>query len=167
MTHGNKNLLKWFGGAAALFSTLLIALAFKFYYALSTNEPVMTENYYEVGLNYDEYRARHANSPDRLLSGTVLQDKDARLNRGANEFNFVYQKKDNRENAPLSGAKINLRFTRPATVNQDIEGNCVTDQTGSCRIALQIGGMGYWQIIATAEDAEGGRYTARSGAMVY
>ena len=161
MSEGNRKLFKLFGGAAALFCTLLIALSFKIYYALETHQPVMTGDYYEIGRNFDEYRRNHQNSADRSLESPLLEKPAANvlyhpaLRAGANSVPVLYRQADSAQNRPLAGAQIQFVLSRKATVNDDVSARCVTDQSGRCELNFALPSGGYWEGRLEAVDETG------------
>ena len=163
MSEGNRKLFKLFGGAAALFCTLLIALSFKIYYALETHQPVMTGDYYEIGRNFDEYRRNHQNSADRSLQSALLE-KPAQnmlyhpaLRTGTNSVSVLYQQApaDQAQQRPLAGAQIEFVLSRKATVNDNVSARCVTDQSGRCELNFALPAGGYWEGRLEAIDDNG------------
>ncbi|MCR9141807.1 MAG: FixH family protein [bacterium] len=164
MSEANWKLMQLFGGAAALFCTLLIALGFKIYYALDTHQPVMTGDYYEIGRNFDEYRRKNRSAVDRSLSSPVLgatgEAESRALKPGENLIPVVYQATPGSNASAgrgeaIAGARVSLSLSRRATVNQDVSAECLTDERGRCQLRLFVPGGGYWEGRLRAADPEG------------
>ncbi|MEQ9365525.1 MAG: FixH family protein [Leptospirales bacterium] len=147
-----------------MFCTLLIALGFKIYYALDTHQPVMTGDYYEIGRDFDGYRRKQANAPDRRLESPVLvadaKPGGAALKRGVNlvpvEYRQVGGDVPGRAVAgAIAGARVSLTLSRRATVNEDISAGCMTDARGRCELRVLIPRGGYWEGRLQATEAGG------------
>ncbi len=158
MSEGNWKIFKLFSGAAALFCCLLIALGFKIYYALDTHQPVLTGDYYEIGRNFDEYRRKNRNTENRRLDSPVLLDARqaarVQLQRGVNLVPVEYRR-TGAAAAPVVGARVSFKLSRRATVNDDVQAGCLTDQQGRCELRLEIPGSGYWEGSLEALEADG------------
>lgn len=176
MSEGNWKILKLFSGAGALFLTLLIALGFKIYYALDTHQPVLTDDYYEVGRDFDEHLRKNRNPRDRSLESPALETNEAgqtaALKRGVNLVPVEYSRKAAHAGAaadrakaggstspgpagPIAGAQVSLILSRRATVNDDISARCVTDARGQCDLRVVIPSGGYWEGRFQATDPVG------------
>ena len=176
MSAANWKMFKVFAGVAGLFLTLVIALGFKIYYALKTDQPVMTGEYYEIGRNFDEYRERTRNQSDRALSSPAIPSANARssdrqtayLRTGVNRVpvSYIRTPTGSAEPSPAAGpidrATIALVLSRKATVNQDVSGECVTDASGTCELQITIPRGGYWEgRFQATESTGGGRFVVR------
>lgn len=144
---GNRKLLYLFGIAGGLFACLLGALSVKFYVAFSSHEGVMTDDYYDVGRNFDEYRARMRNAPNRQLDSALLRRADGGLQTGSNRMAVRYR---HRERGPIARAKITLRLNRRSTLKGAMEAECRTDERGACLLEFTLPQGGYYEMRLTA-----------------
>ncbi len=144
---GNRKLLYLFGIAGGLFACLLGALSVKFYVAFSSHEAVMTDDYYDVGRNFDEYRARMRNAPDRRLDSALLQRADGGLLPGKNRMVVGYR---HSERGPIAGAVVTLRLNRRSTLKGTIEAECRTNKNGACLLEFGLPQGGYYEMRLTA-----------------
>jgi len=139
---------------AGIFSLLLIALGFKFYYAFTTDNTLVTTNYYEVGRDYDNY-VKNQKSPDRKLESPVLTGK-LLPSSGENKLPVSYFAiTSNTSMTPIEGASVSVVFSRRATRSQDISAKCITDAAGSCELQFKLPGPGDWEMSLLAEDKAG------------
>lgn len=155
MTPGTRKMVRVFSGLGALFLTLLIALGFKIYYALKTDQPTMTEDYYRIGLDYDGYRASQRNSADRSLSFPALEAATG-IAIGDNEIDVLYEElTPGNGRRPLGEADVQVVFSRRATVNEDLSGHCRTNVEGHCVLEVEIPAPGPWEYVIEARDQQG------------
>ena len=155
MTPGTRKMVRIFSGLGALFLTLLIALSFKIYYALKTDQPTMTEDYYRIGLDYDGYRAAQRNSADRSLTIATFEGASG-LVLGENQIPVRYEEiTPANERKPLGDAEVHVVFSRRATVNEDVSADCRTNDEGRCVLEIQLPAPGPWEYSIEARDPEG------------
>ena len=159
MTEGNRKMLKIFSGLGALFACLLIALGFKIYYALATDQPVLRADYYETGRRYDNYVKNNANTKNRKLHSPMFDRVQyphipvkGFLRQGKNRLPVRYT---NAEGQGVAAAKVQLRLGRRATNREDFATTCTTDATGRCTLQFALPHSGYWEGTLRAEDAKG------------
>lgn len=150
MTPGTKRVVKLFALMGAIFSTLLVALAFKFYYAFSTHQSPMTSSSYEVGKDFQKHLDETRDSDDRSLQ----VDFPADLQRRPFRLSLVYS---NTERKPIAGAVVKLDASRRATNEGALQKECTTDSAGRCVIELAPAFPGRWEIQLFAKDAAGKR----------
>lgn len=152
MTPGTKRVAKLFGLMGAIFSTLLIALGFKFYYALSTHQPPMTASSYEVGKDFQKHLEETRDSENRSLRvrfPAELQDRPLRLS-----FSYATAAP---EFKPVQGAVIKVDASRRATTEGSFQKECTTNASGECVIEMAPAFPGRWEVHVFAKDAEGRR----------
>jgi len=143
-------MVKIFVPLGLLFLTLVIALAVKFYYAFSTEESVMTGDYFEVGRDYDAY-VRNQNTGNRILRADFI-DRPGTLHSGSNNLELTISSPDKK---PVSGAAVLVQLTRKATVRGIISARCTTDTAGRCPFSVNIPGTGDWDLEIISSDAGG------------
>ena len=147
-----KQLTKIFLLLFALFSFLLVALSFKFYFAFSTNEEIVTDHYYEIGANYDSYLKEAGNSHDRNL---LLSPIPSGIKAGTNTIRLNYLNTSNKKSLPIANGEIFLEITKRATVKGRIQKKCYTDESGNCEISFQIHPGAKYELSIRAKDANG------------
>ncbi|MCB1174984.1 MAG: FixH family protein [Leptospiraceae bacterium] len=156
MTDGTKKMIKIFSGLGALFLTLVIALSFKIYYALKTDQPVLRKDYYETGRLYDKYQREHADTANRKLQSAIFDEKTA-LQTGANTIEVLYTTD---KGQAVANARVLLKLGRRATNNHDFKKGCITNTVGRCSLSFQLPFDGYWEGTLQAQD-DNGRATLR------
>ncbi|MDH5655851.1 MAG: FixH family protein [Spirochaetia bacterium] len=153
-----QQLIKIFSILFALFLTLVIALGFKFYYAFSTNEPAIAQNYYEVGKDYDRYINSKKSSDNRQL--TSLPDI-SEIKRGINQIKFQYMETSDHSSTGIKNGKIQITLTRRATLKGQILKECITDHKGECSIHFEIPASGGRYEISLHANDKDGRFTTK------
>ncbi len=156
MDQGTKKIVKLLTLPLLIFLTLPAAYVFKIYYALKTHQPIMDENYDYINRNYDAY-AKELDKHNRHVETSVLSSPESTLKPGDNT---VTVKVTDLENRPVADSEVSLRFSRPATVNQDSNAKCVTDSEGICSMNIALAGAGPWEIRLHTKDAAGSFFKA-------
>lgn len=156
MTDANKKLMKILMVPAIIFMFYPIALGIKVYFALSTNQPMMEENYYDIGRDFDTHR-KAANSGNRDLISPYLA-ADYQLLAGLVRIPVQVIQKGEQDGVPVEGAKVSFRISRPATMNQDRTFHCITDAAGKCSLVTDIPPGGKWETTIASRDP-GGSFT--------
>lgn len=169
MTDGTKKMIKIFSGLGGLFMCLLIALGFKVFYAIKTNQPVLRKDYYETGRRYDRYLKSARNTANRQLKSPLFKGfksgNVAMYNNLSPGQNFIQVLYSSNNSQGIANADVHLHLGRRSTTNQDIDGKCVTNNLGKCSISLIIPATGYWEGALSAKDSNG-RYTLRGSFIV-
>ena len=139
----NPHLRQTFLALFGIFCCLLVALSFKIYYAISTHQPTLADNYYEIGRNYDRYLEKNTTSENRRLSVEAA---------GPGRYAVRYT---DAGGAGIAGARFQARVSRRATLNNDQQAGCETDASGQCQIAINFSHKGYWEARFLARDDAG------------
>lgn len=150
-----KQLLIIFFLLFGIFSTLLVALGFKFYYAFSTNEPAMTDNYYEIGRNYDSYLTERSNTSNRILNITPSLSG---IKSGSNSIIMNYLNTSGTASAPISQGTIVFEISKRATTKGRIKRECTTDLNGNCEINFNLNPGARYELSILAKDSDGSYY---------
>ncbi len=152
MTPGTKRVTRLFALMGAIFSTLLVALGFKFYFAFSTHQAPMTNSSYDVGKDFQKHLEETRDSEDRVLRVSLPADPQTRPLRLAVSYATTGS-----ENKPVTGALVRLEATRRATNEGAFQKDCTTDTSGGCVIELAPGFPGRWELYVSAKDPGGKR----------
>ncbi|MBI3395629.1 MAG: FixH family protein [Spirochaetia bacterium] len=160
MTPANRKMVQIFGGMGALFSVLLIALGFKFYAALSTLEPTVARDYYEVGSEFDRHLAETKSTDNRMLSSAFFQTKQP-IKIGEQDITVTYTESGSGQR-PVASAEVSLLLSRRATTKQNSVTSCATDANGTCHLRVKFTGRGPWEAVLTAKDSGGHRRMVRT-----
>lgn len=102
---------KFVGGMLGFLGLTVIVNAVIITLAATTNDGLVTENYYRHGLRYDQERARELNKPGWSVA---LQAP-----RVAQHTAPVVVTLADRHHAPLTGAKVMLKLYRPTRAGFD------------------------------------------------
>lgn len=102
---------KFVGGMLGLLGLTVAVNAAMITLAVTSNDGLVTENYYKHGLRYDEERARELNKP-----GWNVAVQAPRVARQASPVVVTLQ---DRHQAPLTDAKVSLRLYRPTRAGYD------------------------------------------------
>lgn len=148
-------MLKIFAIPLGVFMFYPIALGFKIYYAIETHQPVIREDYYQVTQEYDKF-LKENNTGNRLVESPILNEDTYKAELG--EVVLPFKVLDTESNKPVTGAEVKLHLSRMATVNEDINGSCTTDDSGECKLALNIIKKGPWEFHVSSKDP-GGAYS--------
>lgn len=133
-------------GVTVLVNLTLITLA------STTNDGLVTEHYYKHGLRYDEERARELNKPGWRVSLAAprVAGKTAPV---------VVTLADSRQ-APLSGARVNLKLYRPTRAGYDQLVPMRETARGRFEAQVNLPLEGLWDATVAIEKA-GDRYDHR------
>jgi hypothetical protein len=152
MDQGTKKIVKMLTLPFFIFLTLPIAFGIKIYYALKTHQPIMDDNYDVINRDYDTY-AKDLNQHNRIVESPLTEAAEKFLRSGEN--NIPFRVLNSADKKPVKGSVVKVRFSRPATVNQDSHGECTTDEKGECSIAISLAATGPWEIKLQTHDDTG------------
>lgn len=156
MNERKRNLVRIFMLPLLIFMVYPIALGFKIYYAVDTNQPEIEGDHYLIRTDYNAY-LKKMNTGNRELVSPIYGENDSiksdGIKVGSNEIPFQYTDKETGKG--ISGAEISLMISRTATNNQDHHFKCTTDESGQCQMNVELPANGEWEWHISGNDGGG------------